>query len=270
MLYSATSSEAPAARPYAPTRYTPLKILRQYFLLLRVLLAEYRSSWIFHIVRSLLFPLSFAFIVSATSRDMSRENAIFLLGGVLTASLAFGPVSTLIVKLGWSRQNREFDYWVMQPMPKLVLILAIVSVALLFVLPGLFVTYSIASLLLGLPLSGSVMLLVLIPLASAAFSGMAAFLGCYARGGQAATMIANITTIIIGFLSPLFIPLYRFPLPLRLLAQLLPFTYAADALRSVLGGHMGVGLPIDVCILLVYAIASVVLVQIKLDWRAVA
>jgi hypothetical protein len=112
-----------------------------------VFLADYRSSWLFHSIRSLLFPLSFAFVIIATSRTLNHEGAIFLLGGILTASLAFGPTSVLIVKLGWSRQNGEFEYWIMQPIPKLVLILAIVSVALLFALPGLLVTYCLGSLL---------------------------------------------------------------------------------------------------------------------------
>ena len=257
-----------AACPYAPTSYTALKTIRQYFLLLRVFLVEYRSSWLFHIIRSLLFPLAFAFIIIATSRSINHEDAVFLLGGILTASLAFGPTSTLIVKLGWSRQNREFDYWIMQPIPKLVLILAIVSVALLFALPGLLVAYIIGLLLLGLPPLGGLILLLLVPLVSAALSGLAACLGSYAPNGQAATMIANIVTIVIGFLSPLFIPLARFPLPVRILAQLLPLTYAADAFRFALNGQLGMGLIVDVCILLTYIIASLFLVQIKLDWRA--
>ncbi len=168
-------SSQTATRPYMPTSYTFSKTLRQYLLLLYVFLAEYRSSWMFHIVRSLLFPLSFAFLIIATSRTMSHGSAVFLLGGIITAALAFGPTSTLIVKLGWSRQNREFDYWVMQPIPKLVLILAIVSVALLFALPGLCITYIVGSLLLGLPLLGGLLLLLLIPLVSAALSGLAAF-----------------------------------------------------------------------------------------------
>ncbi len=259
-----------ATRPYDPTRYTVLKTIRQYFLLLRVFLAEYRSSWFFHIIRSLLFPLSFAFIIIATSQAINHEDAVFLLGGILTASLAFGPTSALIVKLGWSRQNREFDYWIMQPIPKLALILAIVSVALLFALPGLWVTYTIGSLLLHLPPLGGFALLLLVPLVSFALSGLAAFLGSYAPSGQAATMIANIVTIIIGFLSPLFIPLQRFPLPVRVLAQLLPLIYAADAFRFVLNGQPGPGLAVDVGILLIYTFVSIFLVHMKLDWRAVS
>ncbi len=258
-----------AVRPYTPTRYTMLKMIRQYCLLLHVFLADYRSSWFFHIVRSLLFPLSFAFIIIATSRTINRESAIFLLGGILTASLAFGPISVLIVKLGWSRQNREFEYWIMQPIPKLVLILAIVSVALLFALPGLLVTYCLGSLLLGLPLLGGLILLLLVPLVSAALSGLAAFLGSYAPNGRAATIIANIVTLVIGFLSPLFIPLEKFPLPVRILSRLLPLTYAADAFRFALSGQWGASLIINVCILLVYTFSSILLVQIKLDWRAV-
>ncbi len=82
-------------------------------------------------------------------------------------------------------------------------------------------------------------------------------------------MIANIVTIVIGFLSPLFIPLYKFPLPLRILSQTLPLTYAADAFRFVLSGQIGAGLIVDVCVLFAYTVASIFLVQIKLDWRAV-
>jgi ABC-2 type transport system permease protein len=266
MFAKHTYSQATHA-PYAPNQHTIITATQQYSLLLRVFLSEYRTSWLFHLIRSLLFPLSFAFVIVATSHNMDHEGAIFLLGGTLTASLAFGPTSTLIVKLGWSRQNREFDYWIMQPIPKLALILALVTVALFFALPGLLVTYIGGLLLLGLPALGGVMLLLLIPLVSATIAGLSAFLGSYAPNGQAATMIANIVTLVIGFLSPLFIPLYKFPLPLRILAQLLPLTYAADAFRLALVGQIDMHLAIDALILVAYTMVSLFLVQIRLDWR---
>jgi hypothetical protein len=58
------------------------------------------------------------------------------LGGNLTTSIAFGPTSFFILKVGWAKQVREFDYWVALPLPKLTLLFAIVSVAFVFALPG--------------------------------------------------------------------------------------------------------------------------------------
>jgi hypothetical protein len=84
-----------------------------------MLLTEYRRTWFFHLIYSLLFPVAFVFLVKMTTGSTSRAQDIFLLGGLLTTALSFGSFSMLVDKIGRSRQRHEFDYWITLPIPKL-------------------------------------------------------------------------------------------------------------------------------------------------------
>lgn len=121
-----------AVPPYVPLRHSAMMAIRQYGILLRVFLAEYRRIWFFHLIRSLLFPVAFIFLVKAIKGAISSEEAIFLLGGNLASALAFSSMEMLVLKISWGRQLHEFDYWAMLPIGKLTLILALLSIGLFF------------------------------------------------------------------------------------------------------------------------------------------
>ena len=114
-------------------------------MLLQVLLAEYRTTWFFHVFGGVLIPIGFAFIIIAVGGATSPEKAIYLLGGNMALSIVTGPASFIISKIGSARQTKAFHYWIALPIPKLTLILAIASVAQLFALPGLLGTYVLGS-----------------------------------------------------------------------------------------------------------------------------
>src|SRR5216110_733650 len=163
--------EVIAPPPYPYQRLTLVSVLRQYILVIRVLLAEYRRTWFVQVFMGFLIPIGLAFFLKGIGNVSTTERAIFLLGGNLAISIAFGPTSFLIQKIGWAKQFREFDYWVALPLPKLTLLFAIISVALLFALPGIAGIYVFGTLLYGLPFTNILILLPLIPLGVLSLAG---------------------------------------------------------------------------------------------------
>ena len=257
-----------AAPPYPPPRRSVVDATRQYAGLVRVLLAEYRSTWFFHAFFSLLLPVGLVYFFTTLSSDIGRDRAIYLVGSNLATSIAFGPASMTITKIGWGRHNREFDYWAALPVPKVALVLALVSVALLFAIPGVAGTYVVGCLLLGLPLGGGLAFVPLVPLAALSLAGFGAFLGTYAKDGPTAGILANLLIGFVTFLSPMAVPAAELPAPLRLIAPLAPTTHAADAFRAALGGRLGPAFATDTVLLAVFAVAFLWLVHHRLDWRA--
>jgi ABC-2 type transport system permease protein len=257
-----------ACPPYAPPHHSLARTTRQYLTLLCILLAEYRRTWFFHTFFGLMLPVGFIFFLQAAGEAISTERAIFLLGGNMAASITFGPACMLASRIGWQRHNREFEYWAALPVAKLVLILAIISVALAFALPALLGVYLFGSLLLDLPFLGGLALLPLVPLGTVSLAGFGAVLGSYAKDGQTANVLANILTIFISLLSPILIPPEALPAPLRVVALFIPTTYVADAFRAVLTGAIGINLAIDVLLLMLFGVVCLEFVHQKLDWRA--
>lgn len=242
--------------------------INHYLRLIRVLLAEYRSSWWFHVFFGTFLPLGLIFFLKMISGGIDTARAVFLIGGNMTISIAYGPTIMLISKIGWGKQNKEFDYWAALPIGKLTLILAMVSVYLLFALPGLAASYLVGSWVLGLPLSGGLALILIVPLGVLSLTGFGAFLGAFAKDGQMANALGNALIGVVTFLTPTMIPLEGMPGPLRLFARITPTTYVADAFRAALGGQFGSAVVYDVLILVGYASVFLWLVARKLDWRA--
>jgi ABC-2 type transport system permease protein len=242
-------------------------LLRQYMIVLRAQLSSYRGNWVFQIFISLIVPLALVFSAKALIGSVTPARAIFLLGGNMAMSIAFGPTTFLITKLGWARQSREFDYWIALPVPKLTVVIAIISMALIFALPGLLGSYLFGSLLLGLPLSGAWALLFLIPLGVLPLAGVGALLGTLAPNGQTAGLMCNILLIVVGFLSPMFIPPDQLPRVLQITSLFIPTTYVADSFRSVLSAQFGTSFIFDIVVLVLCSALCLSLAHWKMEWR---
>lgn len=255
-----------APPPYMRHRSTLATLTRQYLILLRVLLAEYRTTWFFHVFSGLLIPISLAFVIVSVGGTPSEDSAIYMLGGNIALSIATGPTTFLIGKIGWARQNKEFHYWITLPISKWLLVFAIISVALVFALPGVLGIYVFGSLLLGLPFSETWALIPLIPLGVLPLTGVGALLGIAAPNGQTANIIGNVFIVFVGVLSPVMLPLEALPVPLHILSQFMPTTYVADAFRAVLGGQ-GTHLVFDLIILALFSAVFLTITYFWLDWR---
>lgn len=256
-----------ATPPYPPPRRDLTRWITQYLELVRVALAEYRSTWFFHSFFGVILPIGMIFLFVAMGGPPDRERAIFLLGGNMATSIALGPTTMLVGKLGWGRQNREFDYWAALPVAKLMLVLALISVYTLFALPGVLASYLVGSSMLGLPYLGGVALALIAPLGALSLAGLGAFLGVYARDGQTANVLGNAMIAFITFLSPLMIPPEVLPAPLRIVAIFVPTTYVAEAFRAALSGDLGMTLLRDAVILAGFAIGFLAVLHYRLDWR---
>lgn len=122
--------------------------------------------------------------------------------------------------------------------------------------------------MLGLPLTGGLALLPLVPLGALSVTGLAAFLGVRAKDGPTANALSNLFVGCSTFLSPLYLPLEVMPLPMRLVAHAMPTTYAAGAFRSALAGKFGPDLAYHVLMLVLFSGVLLWLVHRKLDWRS--
>ena len=257
-----------ASLPYPLQRKTFLGTIRPYVLIIRIMLAEYRRTWFMNIFMGFLIPFGFIFFLKSSVGTINHDRAIFLLGGNMATSIAFGPMSFLITKLGWAKQSQEFDYWIALPIPKLALVFAIVTVALLFALPGLVSIYIFGSVLFHLAFTNVLALVPLIPLSILPLAGLGALVGTYAPSGQLAGMFSNFLIIFIGFLSPMMILPEALPVPLRIISRFIPTTYVADAFRAVISGQLGMNFIVDIVILTIFAILFLSLAYTRVNWRS--
>ncbi len=267
-LVSRDLPKVSATPPYAWVRHTPRVLLQQYKVVLLAFLASYRTQWVMYIIAGILAPLGLILFARSILGGTTPQQAIFLLGGNMALSIILGPTTFLIAWLGAAKESKEFDYWIMLPVPKYVVVLAIISVAVIFAFPGLAGTYILGVLLLGLPFSGGWSLIFLALLSALSIAGLGVLLGYSVPNPQAANVVSNLLILVVAFLSPIMIPADALPLPLRIISWIMPSTYAADAFRSVLAGDVGPGLVVDIIFLTLSSVLLLSLAQWNLRWRS--
>ncbi|GCF09828.1 ABC transporter permease [Dictyobacter arantiisoli] len=254
--------------PYPRQRASARAVVWQYCVVTRIMLMEYRTSWFIQIFMALILPMGIIFFLKSVGDVKSTTQAIFLLGGNMATSIAFGPTNFLVTKIGWAKQIQEFDFWMALPLSKLTLVFAIIAVSLLFALPGLVGVYVLGNLLFGLPFMGQHLLLVpFIPLCVLPMAGLGTLLGHYAPNGQTANVLGNLLIVFVGFLAPMMIPMDVLPLPLQIVARFVPTTYVADAFRAILANQINLMVAFDVLILSFFSVLLLTFSYIFLDWR---
>lgn len=263
----AVQTKTLAPPPYESVRQTPRFLLRQYKLVYLAFLATCRSYGVIQFIAGIVAPLGLLLFTRSIIGEITPQKAIFLLGGNLALSIVFGPATFLISWLGMAMEKKEFYYWMMLPVPKTVVTLAVLSVGITYSFPGLIGTYLLGVLLLGLPLSGGWALFLLALLSALSIAGLGALIGYSIPDSSVATIISNLLVLLVAFLSPIVIPADALPLPLRIISWAMPSTYAADAFRSVMAGRPGSNLIVDIVFLALSSVILLSLAQWRLRWR---
>jgi ABC-2 type transport system permease protein len=193
----------------------------------------------------------------------------FLLPGLIGMNIMGGGLFGVGFVLVDMRVRKLFKRLMATPMRHSHFLLALLTARLLFLLPEMFSLLVVARLLFDVPIRGSVaLLLLLILLGSAAFSGLGLLLGC--RTDKTETMSAYINLIMLPsyLLSGIFFSSKRFPDEVQPLIQALPLTQFNNALRAVMldgAGFVEVALPI--AILFAWAAVSFTLALYWFKWR---
>ncbi|MDB1088650.1 ABC transporter permease [Streptomyces sp. ACA25] len=161
------------------------------------------------------------------------EEARAVVAGSTVLIVAFVGLNTLAQYFGRLRADGGLDHYATLPVPPAAVALGTAAAYASFTVPGVLVTAVTGCLLYQLPVSGLWVLFALLPVAGAALAGLGAALGLLAPRPELATLLGQLgmsAALLLGVLPP-----SRLPEPVQWLRDLLPSTYAVDALAEALG-----------------------------------
>jgi hypothetical protein len=95
LLAPESLAEDKASPLYPPRHSSVAATIRQYYIIVRVMLTEYRTIWFLQVFMGLLLPAGIIFFLKSVDIVNSPAQAIFLLGGNMATSIAFGPTNFL-------------------------------------------------------------------------------------------------------------------------------------------------------------------------------
>ncbi len=217
--------------------YIALKDLRAYYF------KPPNISW------GILFP--FAFVLAFAIRNPGEWRE--LVPGLLALTLLFGTSSMEAIVIVFEQRVGSLERLLLAPLRLPALLAGKLLGGIAF---GLTVTAAVLVLALLAFGAGPVNwpLLVLAMLLSAtAFSALGAFVSVAVREVFEAQTLANLIRFPMMFLGGVFVPLAAMPPALRVVARLLPLTYAVEALRAALNGRTLSTAMLDLGALLAFA-----------------
>lgn len=200
----------------------------------------------------IIFPFAWTlmfFIKSQTVMDIRS-----ILPGVMSMSILFGTTSMLAVTITFERKSRSFERLLLAPIDLNLLMLAKTTGAILFGIVNAFVPVLFASFIADLSginwlmIFGSVFFIAV----TSTFLGL--FIAVTVSEVFEAQTFSNFFRFPMIFLCGLFLPIEQLPLFLRPLSYILPLTYGADILKTVIKGSGHLLVWVDFLVLLLFSV----------------
>jgi ABC-2 type transport system permease protein len=227
-----------------------------------------RTAWQWIFLVSAVMPLGLLFFLSFLARTARPAALLYYITGNVVVALMLNPLFMMSGQLSWAKQSKAFDFYAGLPISRVTLILAAISVSVMFTIPGMVVLLVVGMAVFHLWIVPSPLIVLIMVLSPLALSGLGAAVGILSPNQQVAGVIANVFMVLVMFLSPVFVPLARLPGLLQVTARLLPPTYAADGLRQTLSGRLDAAFLLDIGVLAGFSLLSLYLVTSRLDWRS--
>ncbi|WP_018500038.1 ABC transporter permease [Parafrankia discariae] len=159
-----------------------------------------------------------------------NSAAASVVAGSTVLVVAFVALNLLAQRFGALRAAGALDYYLTLPIPGAAVVLGTAASYATFAVPGTIVTVVVGALLYGLPLGGLWLLVPVTVLAGASLAGIGAAIGLLAPKPELATVAGQLGMSVVLFLGV--IPADRLPGIGRLARDLLPSSYAVDALAE--------------------------------------
>ena len=230
-------------------------------------LTNWRWAWRPMLITGMLAPVGSILSLGIFARDSGPEALAYVLTGNIVLSLMFENQDKVAGHFAFMRLNGILNYFSTLPVQKHALILAVVGSFLLMSLPALVVTIVLGSLLLGIPVTPSPAILLVVPVCATSMAGVGALIGTSVPVPQHAGSVSLLVAFLMLGLGPVVIPPDRLPGVVLFLGRFSPATYAASAMRQALLGPLTGQIVLDLGALVGFTLVTFWLVGRKIDWR---
>jgi ABC-2 type transport system permease protein len=185
----------------------------------------------------ILFP--FAFVLAFVIRDgamLDLDKLGDLMPGLLALTLLFGTSSMEAIVITFERRIGALERLLLAPLRLPALLAGKLLGGMVFGLATTVVVLIVMLAILGTTSVNWWLLLVMLILSAAAFSALGVLISVTVKEVFEAQTLANAFRFPMMFLGGVFVPVASLPLWLRVVARMLPLTYAVEALHIAVAG----------------------------------
>ncbi|MGW1170855.1 ABC transporter permease [Streptomyces sp. NPDC002550] len=231
-------------------------------------LSNWRWSWRAMMVTGIITPIMTVAALGAFARGRGQESLVYVLTGSILLSLMFENQNKVAQNFAYMKAMGTLDFLGTLPVRRYAVILATVLAFFALSAPALLVTLILGSLILGVHLSVSWLVVLVIPLCVLSLAGMGAVIGIVTRSQEEASSLTLLVTMLLLFFGPVIIPENRLPGWLLTISHVSPTTYAASAIRQVLVGPVTGRIWLDLLVLLALTGITLWFAGSRMQWKA--
>ncbi|MBM7839126.1 ABC-type multidrug transport system permease subunit [Alkalihalobacillus xiaoxiensis] len=242
-----------------------LSVINQYFLLLRLLITDYRSAAPFLLIIGLIIPMGFLWILSRYVG--TGPETTWLLAGNIIMAVSFGSVSFSIQRTALMKIEGELDYYGSLSVKKSAFVFAIFTESMIFAFPALLGSMIMGNILLEIPWSTLLSVIPIALLSAGCLTILGSTLGSYAKTMVHFAIFSYLPFLAV-FLSPVMVPLVELPLVLKITSYVLPTGQAVMALTDVLNREFDQRFFLLLTALIIWLAIGFYIAFKKLDWRS--
>ncbi|MEU3371815.1 ABC transporter permease [Streptomyces sp. NPDC006660] len=231
-------------------------------------LSNWRWSWRAMMVTGIITPLMTVAALGAFAKGRGQESLVYVLTGSILLSLMFENQNKVAQNFAYMKAMGTLDFLGTLPVRRYMVILATVLAFFALSAPSLLTTLILGSLILGVHLSVSWLIVFVIPLCVLSLAGIGAVIGIVTRTQEEASSLTLLVTMILLFFGPVIIPASRLPGWLLAISHVSPTTYAASAIRQVLVGPVTGRIWLDLLVLVALTGFTLWFSGSRMQWKA--
>ncbi len=175
-----------------------------------------------------------------TAQEPGSRYIDFLIPGLIGLNTMGGGLWGIGFLLVNFRIAKLLKCFMATPMPRRNFLLALLGARLTFLIPDVGVMLLLGTLAFGMPIRGSLVLVLVIELVGAlAFAGIGLLIASRATSTETVSGLMNLVMLPMWLFSGVFFSAERFPSAMQPIIQILPLTQLLNALRGVILEGMG-------------------------------
>ena len=204
-----------------------------------------------------------------TVRERGSRYIDFFLPGLIAMNIMSSSIWSMAFAIVGQRSKKLLKRLAATPMSRLEYLLSFVCSRLLFLVVELVVMLGFGALVLGVPIRGSLLVLLFVTLVGAASCGSIGLLvASRARTVEGASGIGNFLMLPMWIFSGVFFSSSNFPAAIQPVVQALPLTALVNALRAVMLQGAGIaGILPQLAVLGAYLVVSLTIALRIFRWQ---
>jgi ABC-2 type transport system permease protein len=227
----------------------------RFVVLMRLQMARVRTAWRPYLIVSSAMPLGIAVLLRAVMDEAQVEEfGHQIVAGSAVLAIAMTAIVMLAQRVAALKEAGAIDYYSTLPVSRAAVVGSILVSFAIFALPGTIIVVTFGAMLFDLLLAALWAVVPVWVLGSFALAGIGVAIGFWAPDEQLAGMYSNLAMMAVLFLGIL--PKDTIPDWLGPLRAILPSTYAVEALKPGLDGHVSGTQGWDLLILAVFGAIS--------------